>query len=178
MRKIILYIATSLDGYIADSTGDLEWLTAFSNPENSDYGYGDFYSGIQTLIMGRKTYQSVVDMNIPWPYTDKKTYVLSQREMAGVQTDVELLSQNYIEKVRELQREYGRDIWLVGGGEIASLFLKENLVDTMILTTIPTLLGSGIPLFTSVQNKSNWKVTNLTRHANGVVTTQYEKADF
>lgn len=173
MRKIKLYIATSLDGYIATLDGGLDWLTAYPNPEISDYGYSDFYNTVETLIMGGSTYQSILDMDIPWPYEDKQTYVISRTKKSN-SSIVEVVGENIVSKVAEWKATGGKDIWLVGGGELVSLFLNNKLVDTMEITVIPTLLGRGIPLFPTVNNPSNWSVTDVVKHYNGVCTTVYE----
>ncbi len=176
MRKIKLYIATSLDGFIADMDGGLDWLTAYPNPEQSDYGYRDFYNTVDILIMGGSTYQSIVDMDIPWPYADKQTYVIS-RTKKSISNIVEVVGEDIVSKVAEWKSTTGKDIWLVGGGEAVSLFLNNNLVDAMEITAIPTLLGIGIPLFPTVQKASNWAVTDVIKHSNGVVTTHYKIED-
>ncbi len=177
MRKIKLYIATSLDGYIADIDGGLDWLTNFPNPEISDYGYSDFYNTVETLVMGGSTYQSIVDMDIPWPYAEKHTYVISRTKKA-VSNTVEVVNENIISETLKWKSTNGKDIWLVGGGEMVSLFLNNNLVDAMEITVIPTFLGKGIPLFPTVKKTSNWRVTEVVKHYNGVTTTQYELESF
>lgn len=173
MRKVKLYIATSLDGYIATLDGGLDWLTAYPNPEISDYGYSDFCNTVDILVMGGSTYQSILDMDIPWPYVDKQTYVLS-RTKKSISNIVEVVGEDIVSKVAEWKSTNGKDIWLVGGGETLALFLNNNLVDSMEITVIPTLVGSGIPLFSALHNSSNWRVIDIEKHYNGVVTTVYE----
>lgn len=174
MRKIKLYIAISLDGYIARPDGDLDWLTTFPNPEASDYGYQEFYDTIDTIIMGGKTHRTIVAMAIPWPYEDKTSYIVSRQEGRSSTQQIRILNDNPIQAITQLKEQDGKAIWLVGGGELVALLLNHDLIDTMIITTIPTLLGSGIPLFPTPIKGSDWNVVHTQSYTNGVMTTEYE----
>jgi len=140
MRKIILYIASSLDGYIARENGDVDWL-----PTNTDSGYDSFYKSIDTVIMGKKTYDQILTFG-EYPYKEKKSYVFSKNTTLTKDENIEFAS-NVVDFTRTLLSSSGGHIWLVGGSELFSAFLERNLIDEIILSIIPTILGSGIPLF-------------------------------
>ena len=148
MPQTILYIASSLDGYIAKPDGNLDWLTSTPNPDSGDYGYEELLNRIGTLFMGRKTYEAILGFGIEWPYTTYKTYVISTQHNLLIQTpNTELLSEHWEERVRKINELSNKDSWLVGGGHLINAFLREELIDKMIITLIPQLIGEGIPLF-------------------------------
>lgn len=173
MRKIKLYIATSLDGYIATPAGELDWLIEYPNPNKQDYGYEEFYKTVDTVIMGGRTYHSILSMDVIWPYKDKETYIVT-RHSSSNELDIQFITENVIEEITQLKEKEGDDIWLVGGGELVSMLLDNNLVDTMIITSIPTILGSGIPLFPNAPKSSDWEVISSQKYKNSVIATEYE----
>lgn len=173
MRKIKLYIATSLDGYIASPDEDLDWLTQYPNPDKLDYGYKEFYKTVDTVIMGGRTYHSILSMDVLWPYKDKETYIVT-RHSSNNQQNIQFITEHVIENITQLKEKEGKDIWLVGGGELVSMLLDHNLVDTMVITSIPTILGNGIPLFPNAPKSSNWEVISSQKYDNSVITTEYE----
>ncbi len=173
MRKIKLYIATSLDGYIATPDGDLDWLTQYPNPYKSNYGYEEFHQTVDTVIMGGRTYHSILCMDVLWPYKGKETYIVT-RHSSNNEQNIRFITEQVIENITQLKEKEGKDIWLVGGGELTSMLLNYNLIDTMIIISIPIVLGNGIPLFPNVSMTSNWNVINSHKYKNGVITTEYE----
>ncbi len=142
-----VYIATSLDGYIATSDGSLDWLTEFPNPNNDDYGYAEFMNRMDAIIMGRGTFEKVLTFD-HWPY-DKPTFVLSNslkslpQELIGKAEILKGELKGLLGKI--LARGYGN--LYIDGGRTIQAFLAEDLIDELIITQIPILLGSGIPLF-------------------------------
>lgn len=175
MRKVKLYIAASLDGYIARSDGDLEWLTEHSNPDELDYGYEEFYSTIDAVVMGRATYESILEMGGEWPYKDKVSYIATRQEsLKSILENLHFTTEKMEELVASLQGEKGKDIWLVGGGELVATFLEHNLINTMIITYIPIILGSGIPLFQTQPTMSEWDVMRCEAYDNNVVQIEYQ----
>lgn len=146
MAKIKLYIATTIDGYIARNNGNFDWLTDYPITSESDYGYAEFYNAVGTVIMGGQTYHSILSMDVEWAYKDKECYVITRNSMIK-NPHIKLLTDNIIEKIEFLKEKSEKDIWLVGGGQIVSMLLNHNLLDEMIITTVPILLGNGIPLF-------------------------------
>lgn len=173
MRKIKLYIAASLDGYIARPDDGLDWLIDFPNPTNTDYAYQEFYDTIDTIIMGGKTYRTILNMSDNWVYEDRQCYVVS-RDKAIVQTaKTKLLTDTVIVSIVELRATPGKDIWLMGGGELVALFLKHDLIDTMIITYMPVTIGDGIRLFPDGIKETTWRIGNTAIYENGVVQLEY-----
>lgn len=139
-NKLILYIATSLDGFIAAKNGSVNFLKPYEK-DSEDYGYKKFYDSVGTIIIGNKTYKQFQE-----PYDGKDCYVFSRKSKKNkgnikyVKKSVKAFMKNFVPKDK-------KDIWIVGGANIANQFLKENLIDEMRIFIIPTLLGKGIPLF-------------------------------
>lgn len=172
MKKIKLYIAASIDGYIAQGDGSLDWLMKYPVNTETNYGYDDFFDSIDTVVMGGQTYRDILDIDVVWPYKDKTTYVITRNSQES-NGDIHFISENIIKAILELRKKTGTDIWLVGGGKIVSMLLSHNLIDEMIITTIPVLLGNGIPLFPSAPNESVWEVQRLEKYDNNVTQTHY-----
>jgi len=153
----IVYIASSLDGFIARPDGDIDWLLNIPNEQMSDYGYEDFIKRIDCLVMGRKTFESVLLFD-SWPYT-KPVFVLSSTlkdlpvELNG---KAEIIKGNPKEVVDILSAHGYHDLYIDGGQKIQS-FLKEDLIDEMIITTVPIILGEGIPLFGNIKKLLRFK---------------------
>lgn len=170
-----VYIATSLDGYIATKSGDIAWLEDFPNPSNSDYGYFEFINGIDAIVMGRKTYETVVEMR-PWPY-EKKVFVLSNQliEVPPELVDnVEFVSGDLKTMVKKLGDRGYKNLYVDGGKTIQS-FLKKNLIDEFIISTLPILLGSGIPLFGSEHDRAYFQHCSTEVFDGGLVKSHYTR---
>jgi dihydrofolate reductase len=168
MRKIKLFIASSFDGYIAREDGSVDWLFT-----DNDCGYLEFYDSIDIVLMGRKTYDKALDFE-EYPFKGKKNYVFSHN--AGVKTknkDVKF-SSDIVGFVRHLIRLKGRDIWLVGGSDIISIFLNASLVDGIILSIHPIVLTEGIPLFKNAQRQLNLKLLKCNSYESGLIQSHYE----
>lgn len=175
MRKIKLYIATSIDGYIAYSDGGLDWLSEYPITPEYNYGYNDFYESIDSVIMGGKSYRDILNMDVIYPYKDKTSYIITRNTNSKTAIEnIQFFSENIIEIISSLKKQQGKDIWLVGGGEIISMLLDQGLVDEMIITYIPKILGDGIPLFPKMKNESKWKLLNSKAYDNGVLTIAYQ----
>lgn len=173
MRKIKLYIAASIDGYIAGNDGDLDWLTEYPINSETNYGYDDFYQSVDTVIMGGRTYRDILNMDVMWPYKDRITYVITHNP-ADSKGNIHFISDNIIEAISQLQKEEGEDIWLVGGGKLITMLLNQEMIDEMTITTIPIILGSGVPLFPSTLKESQWNLTGSNTYSNGVIQTVYK----
>ncbi len=175
MRKIVLYIAASLDGYIARPDGNIDWLTdkKYTIPDE-DFGYSALMETIDTTLMGNNTYKAVLDMDMPFPYSDKKNYVFSRSEQKDTEfaTFVKDDAVDFIEKLKE---QPGKDIWLIGGGQLNSLVLNAGLLDEIILTYIPIILGKGIPLFSAdaAEHKVKLVPSNSNVYRNGFLQIRY-----
>ncbi|WP_179361927.1 dihydrofolate reductase family protein [Nitrosopumilus oxyclinae] len=156
MRKIVLFIASSLDGYIAKNDGGVDWL-----PVRCSSGYDDFYKSIDTVIMGKKTYSQILTFGA-YPYKDKKSYVLTRNDTSS-NNDIRFV--NDVEKLtKNLLTSSGSDIWLVGGAEIITTFMNLGLIDEIILSIIPVVLGSGVPLFNKIQKETKFQLIKTTEY--------------
>ena len=140
MRKLISYIACSVDGYIAGPSGEIDWLFT-----DQDYGYTEFISTVDTVVMGRKTYDLSLTFD-PYPYQDLRGFVFS-RLPRNPDDHVTFVSTDFAEFMTELKEGHGRNIWLVGGGQLLGEAVTNDLLDELILSIHPIILGDGVPLF-------------------------------
>ena len=171
---IKLYIATSLDSFIAREDGSINWLTEYENNPETDYGYSEFYASIGTVLMGRKTYEQVLGFG-DWPYGEKKSYVFTrQKEPMRRENNVEFVSGDIGKFVRDLKENTEEDIWLVGGSQLIKMFLEENLVQDLIIFVVPIILGSGIPLFDRIGKEIRLTTGKVERYENGLVRLEYK----
>lgn len=166
LRKTQLFIACSLDGFIAGEKGEIDWLFT-----DQDYGYTPFMKGIDSCVMGRKTYELAASF-LEWPYAGKKCFVLTRNKKIKKDVRAELYS-NAKKLMEKLQKEKGKNIWLVGGGEIVKLFLDENWLDELIVFVHPLILGKGIPLFPRGMEKKKLKLLNTHAFETGLVRMHY-----
>lgn len=157
MGKLVLYIAASLDGFIAGDGESLAWLDAVEG--QGDNGYGSFYEGVDTLVMGRKTYDWIVRHG-SWPYPGKPCVVFSRTPRKNGE-DVTFTAENAGQAVGRMKAEGEKRIWLVGGGELLHILLKAGLVDEIILTVAPVVLGRGVPLFRGAEG--NLRLVEIQR---------------
>lgn len=170
----IVYIATSIDGYIAGKDGDIKWLTEFPNPEQSDYGFFDFMTGIDALIMGRHTFETVNGFDM-WMY-NKPVFVISNKltELTGKWADkAKLVKGNLKEVVAQLNAQGINNIYVDGGKTIQS-FMALDMIDKLIITIIPIVLGGGIPLF-GESAQLNFKHQSTDIYAGGLVKNTFTR---
>lgn len=172
MKKIKLYIATSIDGFIARPDGNLDWLMKYPINFETNYGYDSFYESIDTVVMGGRTYHSILAMDVKWPYQDKNNFIVT-RHPVEAQDNIKYITSNIVEEISHLREETGKDIWLVGGGELVSILLNAKLIDEMIITTIPVVLGNGVPLFPNIIKESDWNAIDNNLYGKGVTQITY-----
>lgn len=174
MRKIILYIATSLDMKIADEYGGVEWLNLFQNTDESDYGYVDFYNATDTIIMGNNTYKTILNFGIEFPYKNHACFVFSRNAEHLDDENVFKVYAEYEMVVKKLKRQKSKkNIWLMGGGELASFFLENKWIDEIRLFVMPIILGNGIDLFTGHLNQKTLKFESSKNFTSGAVELIY-----
>lgn len=171
-RKVILYIAMSLDGFIAKPDNDLSWLNIVEK-EGEDYGYSNFCNTVDTIIIGRKTYDKVVSMGFDNPHPDKTTYIVTKTPKPQ-NGNLIYYSDNIKLLVNKLKAESGKNIYCDGGAEIANLLLKEELLDEIIISIIPIILGNGIPLFKTNNTENKLKLVQSKSFEKGLVQLHYE----
>lgn len=172
MKKIIIYIAASIDGRIAESDGGMEWLSGFPITEEMNYGYKDFIASIDTIIMGGRSWREMSNMDAMGTYADKSVYVVSHHNW-GEEENIKFITENITERIAALRNEPGKDIWLFGGGELISMLLAANLIDEMQISYIPVILGKGIPLFPEQSKESNWILTKSIAYSSGILKADY-----
>lgn len=176
MRNIILYIAVSLDGKIADKDGNVDWLYAIENEEKTDYGYNQFYSSIDTTLQGHNTYKQAVLLNKEFPYIGKTNYVFTGKEQhlqsAG---HVQFISHDILHFIRSLKEKEGKDIWLIGGGKLIATLFDNNLIDEMQICVMPIIVGEGIPLFNLPVREQTLRLEECRQYKNGAVFLRYKR---
>jgi dihydrofolate reductase len=171
-----VYIATSLDGFIARKDGSIDWLHSIQDPPGEDYGYAEFISRIDAIVMGRVTFETVLGFKGEWPYP-KPVYVLSstlRRLPDGLEGKAVLLDLPLVQALARIARD-GHQRFYVDGGKTIQRFLREDLIDRLIVTKIPILLGEGIPLFGPIGRDLVWTHLRTTPFANGLVKSEYER---
>ncbi|MEH0157027.1 dihydrofolate reductase family protein [Limibacter armeniacum] len=178
MRKVVLYIATSMDGFIAKEDGDVNWLhdEAFAEKEN-DFGYADFLSSIDTTFMGNSTYKVVMGFDIPFPYPDSTNYVVTSDPSQPDTNDVKFIgSEEVKDLLSQIKQQEGKDIWLIGGGKLNAFFLEHGWIDEIRLFIMPIVLGKGIKMFGEVDDFSKKFALKETEvYTTGVVALHYAK---
>lgn len=173
-RKIIVYIATSADGFIARADGSVDWL---NRPRTAgDYGMGAFFKTIDTILWGRKTYSLGLEMSEGGMgvYGSRiKNYVFSHRPPKKHAPDVEFVKGPIGEFAKRLRAIPGKDIWMMGGGGIIASFLDAGEIDEFIIHVIPTFIGEGIPLIAPKRRDVELKLLSVRDYPDGVVRLHY-----
>jgi dihydrofolate reductase len=179
-RKIIVYVATSADGYIARPDGDVEWLNR--RPSKVDYGMRAFYSTIDTILFGRKTYDWALNYwkkkGIKGGRFDKKVanYVFSRKPPKRAAPGVEFVTEPVKAFARRLRAKPGKHIWMMGGGELIASFLDAGEIDEFDIHVIPTFIGEGIPLVAPRHRDVPLRLRSARKYPDGVVRLRYQVA--
>ena len=171
-RKVIVHIATSADGYIARSDGDLEWLTSRPAPKGF-YGMNDFMRSVDTKVLGRKTYEVSLRMGAKFD-SKSRTIVFSRHSPpAGAPSGVEFVNDAIGPFVGRLRQQPGKNIWLMGGGGLIASFLDEHAIDEFVISVVPVLIGDGIPLIARRQRHVLLDLHSVERFEDGLVQLHY-----
>ena len=172
MGNVIVYIGTSLDGFIAGRDDDVSWLEAFLTP-GEDYGYSEFVGRIGTAVMGARTYEQALE-HPERMLSGIKTYVVSSRVMqVPPGARVEFYQGDLKWLIGKIRQEDNRDIFVVGGGLLVSAMLREGLVDELIQSVAPILLGDGIPLYTGIPGRIDLELVGSVAYPTGIVKLSY-----
>lgn len=174
-RKVIIYIATSLDGYIAKPDDNLDFLSIVEQ-EGEDYGYADFVKTVDAVIVGRKTYDKVISMGYDLPHADKDVYIITRTPRPDIGS-VKFYTGDLTSLIRQLKAEKGKHIFCDGGAEIVHKLLKVKLIDELIISVIPILLGDGIKLFKNGRPEQKLKLVSVKSFEKGLTQLHYECAD-
>lgn len=173
--KITYYVASSLDGYIAKQDGDISWLEEL-DVAMEDTGYDEFYSTVDALVMGRKTYEMIVSFG-QWPYSDKPIWVCSRRQIKPMEGCNLQSGGTPDEAYLAAKGMNTKHLWLVGGGSLASSFLEKNLLTNISLSLMPIILGGGIKLFGDLPSPIIINKESVTRHSSGFLQLEYTIKD-
>lgn len=172
----VVYIATSLDGFIADKDGGLAWLESTPNPDKLDFGWGDFMDRMDAVVMGRSTFDTVCGFDCTWPYP-LPVFVLSDSltSLPGeYEGKAELINGSLSDVLQAIHRKGYTELYIDGGVTVQN-FLKEDLIDEMIITTIPILLGRGTPLFGDLSGPREFEHVNTEVLLNSMVKSHYRR---
>lgn len=175
MRKVVYSLTNSLDNFIARADGGYDWILMGDEVMAE---LSKFSETFDTVLMGRKTYELTLSQGQDSSsgetgFMGMKTYVFSRTIKESPNAEVKVVSENAGEFVRELKNESGKDIWLMGGGNLAASLFKENLIDEIGLTIQPILLGSGVPLFPEIDRQVDLQLVECRRYKNGLVSVTY-----
>ena len=171
-----VFIATSLDGYIADKDGSIDWLHNIPNPEGDDMGYKAFMSQVDSLVMGRTTFETVLAFGIDWPY-EKPVFVLSNT-MTKIPEELHgkvFLAKGPLKEILRSIHQQGYHHLYIDGGATIQGFLQEDLIDEMIITVIPTLLGGGSALFSKLDKNLDFECVSSKIYLNKIVQNHFKR---
>lgn len=174
MREVTLFIAMSLDGYLADESGGVGWLEGQGTGKAVD-SYGEFVKGVDTVVMGWKTYHQIVTELSPeeWAYPELSCYVITHRR-PGEKSGIVFTGEDPCGLVRRLKAERGRGIWICGGASVIEPLVQEDLIDTYHISVIPTLLGGGIRLFGPRERERRLSLVKM-REGDGIAELVYQR---
>jgi dihydrofolate reductase len=172
----LVFIASSLDGYISDRDDGLDWLQSVPNQENLDLGWGDFINRIDAIVMGRKTFEKVRGFDCPWPYP-KPVFVLSNSLASlpeGFDGKAELISGSLSDVLATIHARGHGDLYVDGGVTVQS-FLREDLIDEMIISVLPILLGGGSSLFGELPEQLDFEHVRTEVMLDAIVQNHYRR---
>lgn len=175
MRKISLFIAMSLDGYIADHKGGVDWLKGQGDDNENVDVYSKFVENIDTILMGWNTYHQIITELSPgeWVYRDFITYVITHNKQISSE-QIRFKNMNPADLAKKLKEENGKDIWVCGGADLVQQLVNKDLIDYYYITVIPTLLGSGIRLFENTEHEIKLRLLQ-TQSYNGMIDLIYTR---
>lgn len=173
MRKSVLFIAMSLDGYLARRDGGVDWLSGQDPADPGIDFYSEFIRSADTVVMGWNTYRQITEELSPgqWPYEALTCYVITHRQLPSSDA-IQFVQQSPCDLVRRLKRQPGNSIWICGGANIIQPLIRENLIDEYDISIIPTLLGSGIRLFEESDRELRLRLLR-ERSSNGITELLY-----
>ncbi len=174
MKEVVLFIAMSLDGYIAAPDGGIDWLGGESASASDSGSYERFIAGVSDIVMGYTTYHQLTTELLPddWPYATQKTHVLTHREIASAPEGVSFSSEPIETLLNRLKREAKGEVWLCGGASIIQQAMQKGLIDRYHINVMPTIRGGGIRLFGALERDIPLRLISTERY-NGIVDLVY-----
>jgi dihydrofolate reductase len=176
VKRNSVFIATSLDGYIADKNGGIDWLHSTPNPDMIDMGYAEFMSKVDALVMGRTTFETVCGFDMDWPY-EKPVFVLSHtlKKIPDDYKNKAFLVKGTLSEILEQIHQKGHHLLYIDGGTTIQGFLKEDLIEEMTITIIPILLGGGTRLFTDLPKALDFECVESKVYLNKIVQNHFRR---
>ncbi len=172
-RKVILYISMSLDGYIAQPNDNLGFLSIVEE-DGQDYGYNDFVKTVDTVILGRKTYDKIISMGFDFPHSDKETYIITRTPRPNI-SSLNFYTNDLKSLVYKLKSKKGKNIYCDGGAEIVNELLKNDLIDEFIISIIPILVGNGTKLFKDGRPEIKIELISTKYFEKGLTQLHYKR---
>ncbi len=172
MAKIVGYIATSLDGYIATENDTLDWLFKYDDVDWGEHDYRNFIKGIRTVVMGRGTYDFIASSPAPWAYGDQRVIVVTSRPIDNPRGPLET-RHDVDSLIAELRTFEDGDVWMLGGGQLQMAFLKRGALDEIEIYVIPELIGGGVPLFPATGFTASPRLIDVKAMGRGCVRLHY-----
>ena len=174
MIKVILFIAISADGFIADKDGGIAWLDEYNNT-SEDCGYNEFYQSIDALAIGNTTYKQVLTFG-PWNFNGKTSYIFSDKDTPVIENEyIELVGSNIPAFMKKAENDGVKRLWLMGGARLAESFYDLGLIDEYIITIVPKKLGHGIALPASILAAKDMHLVKSIEFPSGIVQNHYKK---
>lgn len=176
MKSVVLYIAMSLDGYIADCKKSVNWIKGQDDSAEIQDTYSAFFDSISTVIMGKRTYDQITTELSPdkWPYSGAITYVFTHDASMADRMDIKFTSADPCKLVNKLRTGTGKNIWICGGADVINQLLKKDLIDMFHISIIPVILGGGTKLFEEAVDMINLELVN-TLNYNGIIEVVYKR---
>lgn len=171
-RKVIVHIAASADGYIARSDGDLDWLTSRPAPKGF-YGMNEFMKSIDTTVFGRKTYEAALGLGAKFDSKDRSIVFSRGARPSNAPPGVEFVNEPIGQFVSRLREQPGKDIWLMGGGDLIASFLDERAIDDFVVSVVPVFIGDGIPLIARRHRHVPLQLRSVEKFEDGLVQLHY-----
>ncbi|WP_421920108.1 dihydrofolate reductase family protein [Marinifilum sp.] len=176
MKQNLVFIAQSIDGYIANRKNELDWLDMIPNPNQLDLGYRSFIEKVDAIVMGHNTFNTVCSFDIDWPYI-QPVFVISNsmRELPEkYQGKVELVN-GKLSDILEMIHSKGFESLYIDGGKTIQSFLNEDRIDELIVSTLPILLGGGVPLFRDLIKEQEFELLESKVYLNNIVQNRYKR---
>lgn len=175
-KKNTVFIATSLDGFIADKNGGIDWLNTIPNPDNVDMGFVSLFHRLDAIVMGRTTFEKVLSFNVPWPYPCPVIVLSSSlKEIPEGYEDKIILTQGTVDEILDFAHSRGYGRLYIDGGRTIQSFLKADRIDELIISKIPIVLGGGFPLYGALDSSLEFEHVKTEVFLDHIVQSTYKR---